>query len=433
MTANPRLSLCMIVRDEEKWIAACLNSVRDVVDEMIVVDTGSVDSTPALAAECGAKLFHYAWNGHFAEARNYSIEQASGDWILWMDADERLDETHRHAIRDILHSDKWMASLPVLNYYGEEPADPARTNRLLQLRLFRNSPKLRFRHAIHEQLVRIPEITENTVAHLPAIIHHYGYMDAPVREKQKSQRNLQLLKAAIQREQDYDPWLDYHMASEWYRLGEAGKALASLHRSMLRFLQKRMLPPSLFYRLKYTILIEAGFYKEGAKGIDAALQIYPDYVDLHLFKGIMLLQLNEPEEALKVFHHCLSLGDGNLVHLTSNGAGSFHAWYYIGRCHQLLGQTEKAREAFEKALLLFPNYKEALEQLKRMEVESHGAAVDTRHYSIDFPIERRQCQPDTGLHCDARNGHQPYYRGGSQEGTICAGDSSRRSASASEF
>ncbi len=367
MTANPRLSLCMIVRDEEKWITSCLDSVREVVDEMIVVDTGSVDSTPALAVECGAKVFHYVWNHHFAEARNYSIEQASGDWILWMDADERMDESHRHAIRDILVSDKWLASLPVLNYYGEEPADPARTNRLLQFRLFRNSPKLRFHNAIHEQLIRIPEITENSAAHLPTIIHHYGYMKDPVQEKQKSQRNLQLLKAAIQREQDYDPWLDYHMASEWYRLGEPGKALASLHKSMLRFLQKQMLPPSLFYRLKYTILIETGLYEESAIGINAALQLYPDYVDLHLFKGIILLQLNEPEQALEVFQHCLRLGNGNLVHLTSFGAGSFHAWYYIGRCHQRLGQAEKAREAFNKALELSPNYKAASVQLQQLQ------------------------------------------------------------------
>jgi len=180
---KPRLSLCMIVRDEEKWITACLDSVRDAADEMIVVDTGSRDATPELAERCGAKVYAFAWNDDFAEARNFSLDRASGDWILLLDADERLDPAGRPAIRDILGSDLRLASLTVVNYYGGDPPDPARSNRLAQYRLFRNSPKLRFKGAIHEQLERVPELTPASVVRLPAVIHHYGYMDGPVREK----------------------------------------------------------------------------------------------------------------------------------------------------------------------------------------------------------------------------------------------------------
>lgn len=367
MTSHPRLSLCMIVRDEENWIASCLNSVREVVDEIIVVDTGSADATPRIAAECGAQVFHREWNHHFAEARNFSLGLASGEWILWMDADERLDETFRHTIREVLGSGKWLASLPILNYYGEGPADPARTNRWRQFRLFRNSPKLRFQHAVHEQLVPIPELTEEAVLHLPAVIHHYGYMDGPVRQKQKTRRNLELLERAIGQSRDHDPWMEYHLASEWYRLGQYDKALALLKASMLRSLLNNRLPPSLFYRLKYAILIETGRYREGAAGIDAALQLYPDYVDLHLYKGILLLNLNEPDRALAAFEQCLLIGDRNLDHLTSYGAGSFHAWYYIGRCHIQAGRGDKAEAAFRKALELAPNYREASEQLRQLQ------------------------------------------------------------------
>ena len=359
---KPRLSLCMIVRDEEKWITACLDSVRDAADEMIVVDTGSRDATPGLAERCGAKVYAFAWNDDFAEARNFSLDRASGDWILLLDADERLDPAGRPAIRDILGSDLRLASLTVVNYYGGDPPDPARSNRLAQYRLFRNSPKLRFKGAIHEQLERVPELTPASVVRLPAVIHHYGYMDGPVREKNKSARNLRIISESMRREPDYDPWLDYHAASELYRLGRLDEALAFVRRAVLRFLQRGRMPPSLLYRLKYAALIEAGRYAEAERGIDAAIRLHPDYVDLHLYKGIILLELDRADEALAAFEHCLRLGEGGggAAHLTCCGAGSFQAWYCIGRCHQRLGRIGEAREAFAKALELRPDYPEAL-------------------------------------------------------------------------
>jgi len=377
VTRKPRLSLCMIVRDEAKWIAACLDSVRDVADEMIVVDTGSRDSTPELAERCGAKVYERAWNDDFAEARNYSLERASGDWILWLDADERLDPDGRQAVRDILGTDKWLASLTVVNYYGGDPPDPSRSNRLAQHRLFRNSPKLRFRNAIHEQLMRIPEFSADAIVHLPAVIHHYGYMDDPVREKSKSVRNLRLISRSMQREPDYDPWLDYHAAGELYRLGRLDEALDFVQRAILRFLERRKLPPSLLYRLKYAALIEAGRYGEAARGIDAAIRLHPDYVDLHLYKGIILLHLDRADEALPVFRHCLRLGDGGTAHLTCHGSGSFMAWYHIGRCLRRLGRHGEAREAFAKALELRPDYPEALREME-------GCGVDR-----DQPVHDR--------------------------------------------
>ena len=82
------LSLCMIVKNEEKHLVRCLRSVRDVVDEMIIVDTGSTDKTIDIAKVFGAKVFDFPWTGDFSAARNHSLAQATGDWILVLDADE---------------------------------------------------------------------------------------------------------------------------------------------------------------------------------------------------------------------------------------------------------------------------------------------------------------------------------------------------------
>ncbi len=87
---NPKLSVCMIVRDEEKTLPRCLKSVEPVANELIVIDTGSKDNTVLVANDLGAKVFHFEWCDDFAAARNESIKHATSDWVLQIDADEEL-------------------------------------------------------------------------------------------------------------------------------------------------------------------------------------------------------------------------------------------------------------------------------------------------------------------------------------------------------
>ena len=104
LDARPTISLCMIVRNEERFIGQCLGSVKDFVDEMIVVDTGSTDRTAEIAHQFGATVLDHAWTGDFSEARNYSISKASRDWILILDADERLAERDSKKLRELVRN-----------------------------------------------------------------------------------------------------------------------------------------------------------------------------------------------------------------------------------------------------------------------------------------------------------------------------------------
>jgi GT2 family glycosyltransferase/2-polyprenyl-3-methyl-5-hydroxy-6-metoxy-1,4-benzoquinol methylase len=99
---RPQLSLCMIVRDSARTLGACLESIRPWVDEMIVVDTGSLDSTPAIAASYGAKVFHFPWCDDFSAARNQSLSHANGEWLFWMDSDDTIDAENGRKLRDLL-------------------------------------------------------------------------------------------------------------------------------------------------------------------------------------------------------------------------------------------------------------------------------------------------------------------------------------------
>ena len=103
--ADPTLTVCLIVKDEEEMLPGCLASVRGLADDIVVVDTGSTDRTVDIARAAGAAVYHHPWTGHFAEARNVSLDAARGDFVLVLDADERLDPSAADAIRAIMAAD----------------------------------------------------------------------------------------------------------------------------------------------------------------------------------------------------------------------------------------------------------------------------------------------------------------------------------------
>src|SRR5262249_28419322 len=152
------------VRDNERTIAPCLESIRPWVDEMIVVDTGSTDRTPELCRELGAKLFHFPWCDDFSAARNRSLDLAAGEWIFWMDSDDTIPEACGRKLRELAdgqHPDHILGY--VLQVHCPSSNDVAglahsRDPRLDvtvvdHIKLFRNRPDLRFEHRIHEQIL----------------------------------------------------------------------------------------------------------------------------------------------------------------------------------------------------------------------------------------------------------------------------------------
>ncbi|MEK8132667.1 glycosyltransferase [Paenibacillus filicis] len=359
----------MIVKNEEASIERCLASVKPYADELIVVDTGSTDRTISLAEAAGAQVHTFEWNDNFADARNYSLEQATGDWILWLDADEVLDASAAEDWKERLAEETDpILNVHLINYIGDEP-DPNETFHIAHTRLFRNGIGLRFLYRIHETL-NIEEIFNNEQA-LTGIkqlegltIQHYGYLQAYTESKKKGERNMQMLLQEL-KDENGNPWAEYHLASEYYRTGQYEQAFDLINLSIIRFLKKGKLPPSLVYKLKYSCLIAAGSVDGIPAGIDKAISMYPDYVDLYFFKGVALYLSVQYTPALEVFDQCLTMGEENIQHLTLKGSGSFHAWYYKGLCLDKLGQIKLAKEAYEECLKLYPTYRYALEALNK--------------------------------------------------------------------
>ena len=343
----------MIVRDEEQNIRRCLDSVKDSVDEMIIADTGSTDQTKAVCREYGAQVFDFPWKENFADARNFSLEKAQGDWILWLDADEAAEITDFPSFKASLNGEKDpMIRIPMMHFYGKDPPEERRTYLSSAVRLFRRESGIRFAGNIHEHLVSsVPGFPIPTKANRTIRILHYGYMESAW--KRKDGRNLDLLRKEKLERPD-SAWLYYHLAAEYHRSGKEADAFQSVNRSIIGFLRKNLLPPSLVYKLKYDILTASGNYETVNSGIEKAISLYPDYVDLRFYQGIAQIAMGEYEKAEQTFSCCLILGESNPDYLILKGTGSFLSLYCLGFCHEKRGKPEEAKEAFRQAEELDP-------------------------------------------------------------------------------
>ena len=191
-----RLTVCVIVKNEEPFIAQCLKSVHGFASQIIVVDTGSTDRTVEIAREFGAQIHSFNWCDDFAAARNAALEHATGDWVLMLDADEELPPAqHAKLLADMKAGDIIARRLPLVNVGRESEG------RSVVPRLFRNAPGVFFHGRIHEQVFASLLVQGKKWGLATALgtaeLLHYGYTKELVVDRNKVERNLKLLQLAL--------------------------------------------------------------------------------------------------------------------------------------------------------------------------------------------------------------------------------------------
>jgi glycosyltransferase involved in cell wall biosynthesis len=212
---NASLSLCMMVKNEERDLARSLGSVRGLADETIVVDTGSTDGTPRMAAECGAKVIPFDFSRvDFAAARNCAIDHAAGRWILVLDADEALDAAGLPAIRALVDGDENAGYYLERRNYASDAPGPTTD---YVVRLFPNRPGYRYRGRVHETVdaAILGEGGRLLRAHGAAIDHKFA-SDREARRR-KNRWYIEILKEEIEADPGDDSRLDF-LAAEYHQL-----------------------------------------------------------------------------------------------------------------------------------------------------------------------------------------------------------------------
>jgi tetratricopeptide (TPR) repeat protein len=324
-----RLSLCMIVRDEEEMLPRSLAAVRDAVDEIVVVDTGSRDRTVEIARSCGATVLEREWTGSFADARNASIEAASGDWLLFLDADEVLDPADAPLLRE-LTGRTWREAFYLVetNHTGELGDGTAVTHNAL--RLFRNRPEYRFEGRVHEQIAQnlpsgLPERVEPTQVR----VEHYGYLGAVRDAKEKSRRNIELLRRQLAEAGAADPFFHFNLGSELAAAGDAAGACEQFERAWALLAEdparrERPFTPSLTVRSVKALRFRGRLAEAEARAVEG-LGLFADLTDLVFERALIAAAAGDTERAATLLEECLERGDAPSRYSPTVGSGSFLA------------------------------------------------------------------------------------------------------------
>jgi tetratricopeptide (TPR) repeat protein len=238
----------MIVKDEAHRLGKCLGSVGKLVDEIVIVDTGSTDATKEIAAQHGAKVIDFPWCDDFAAARNESLRHATGEWIFWLDADHWVDEENRQRLKTLFAglSDENVGYLMKWRSPSDETGSQATL--LDATQLFRNLPQIRWEHRIHEQIRPAIQRAGGSTRWTDIAIYHTGYQNQAEKYR-KLERNLRLLKLQDD-EQPNDASTLFHLGWTYYLMGQPAEAWQPLERAL-----SLARPGETFVRKIYALLV----------------------------------------------------------------------------------------------------------------------------------------------------------------------------------
>jgi GT2 family glycosyltransferase/ubiquinone/menaquinone biosynthesis C-methylase UbiE/Tfp pilus assembly protein PilF len=348
------LSLCLITKDEEKNIARCINSVKDIVDEIVVVDTGSKDKTVEIAESFGAKIIHAKWEDDFSKARNIAIENAKSDWILFLDADEEIKKEDVGKIRPLLNDDTIEAYiLKFVSFLGTNTNNKS-TEENYNFRLFRNNGRLRYIYPIHENLRNVEKGEVPVYKKADVTILHYGYLLETIIGKKKSQRNISIISRYLL-EHPEDKFQHGNLAVEYFNIGEYHKALKHL---LIATKGMDVKTNGATRLLRYLILTYSALkdYDTALRIIRDAKEYYADVPDFKFFEGTIYMDQKRYEKAIEMFKECLAMGEYKGIFVTMGGTGSYRARYMIGLCYEKLNCLNDAVKEYMELLKENPNY-----------------------------------------------------------------------------
>jgi tetratricopeptide (TPR) repeat protein len=352
------LSLCMIVRDEEEMLPRCLAAVASAVDEIVIVDTGSKDGTVEIAREFGAKVIEREWTGSFSDARNASFEAATGDWIIYLDADEVLVTEDVNRLK-ALTGRVWREAFYLVetSYTGELGDGAAITNSAL--RVFRNRPHYRFEGRLHEQIAHhLPTFAAGRIEQSSVRIDHYGYLGAVRDAKEKSKRNIELL-VAQRSESAPSAFLHFNLGTELAVVGDHITALAELERAW-KLVEERGeedhdYVPALMQRIVNS-LHYSGRHAEAIARAQDGLRRFPGFTDLVFVQAQASVALGREDEAIGFWQRCIEMGDAPSRYGGAVGGGSYLPRIALAELHLKGGELESARELLELCVAEHPNF-----------------------------------------------------------------------------
>ncbi len=432
------LTLCMIVRDEEETIGRAIKSALAVVDEVVVVDTGSTDNTRLIVEGYGARVIDVAWSDDFSAARNAGLSAAYGDWILILDADEVLD-----SIRPI-EMGGYLSDPEAIAYYVRirNEVHGRQTTVYDKVRLFRNHPEIRYRYPIHEQItpaiLSVAAKIGGEFKPSSITVTHHGTEQRE--ERGKRARNQRLLSRAIESYPE-EPYFRYQLACEMAAyleetvlpikgfsrmLDELEQAVAQVAQTPVDGKVHLGYGPDLYARLA-TALMAAGRREEALVVVEEGLDRFGASSLLRFTHGVALYRAslggNEREERLDLAREQLDAMIEQRSDLEpapiSAAYFSLYPLRFLGLVALECGEIEQAREYFRQSLEIDPSYTGGLcglgrvaanEGRQREALQIYLRALSINEHEVEAWIEGARLLIEMGFQDNARSWLQRLHR-----------------------
>ena len=299
-----RLSLCMIVRNNETTIGPALESIKPWVDEMIVVDTGSTDATPDICRNLGARVEHFAWCDDFSAARNESLKYATGEWIFWMDSDDTIPEDCGRRLRELAdgeHPPSRLGYVMQVHCPSAEHSDDMTV--VDHVKLFRNRPDLRFEHRIHEQILPAISRAGGDVEFTDLYVVHSGSDHSAEGRQRKLERDYKLLRLDLQERPDH-PFVLFNLGMTYADDDRHSLAIQYLSRCI-----QVSHPNESHVRKAFALLMGAqlqdGRIEDADQSAREALQRYPHDKELLFRRGQLLREMGRLQEAVDTYRRVI--------------------------------------------------------------------------------------------------------------------------------
>lgn len=406
----PTISLCMIVKDEEENLPDTLSSVKDYVDEIIIVDTGSTDNTVEVARSFGAKVYFYKWNDDFASARNEALKHATCDWILSMDADDKMNGSDILRFKEYLReTDALGFSIPILSEVRDNSLNMSNTVVNYLVRIFKNDPRIRFKRRIHEFVDQSIFDIGGKIERVELPVFHSGYTDPKTLAK-KLERNKRLLELALEENpQDHNLWV--YMGKTYFNLNDLESAERCYRKAIKIAEENRDRFVSLYFLqsayIDLALLVSKDRMEEAIELFNKAIDIDPNFPDTYYYLGTAYYNSGSFEKAYDTFKKvfqvdtskslfaishlgirgeitltmlqatALNLGlireaidyGNKILGINPNNAAVLNN---MGIAYMALGDRTLGKSFFERALMVAPGFEKAMENLEKCIREEFG-------------------------------------------------------------
>jgi GT2 family glycosyltransferase/2-polyprenyl-3-methyl-5-hydroxy-6-metoxy-1,4-benzoquinol methylase/tetratricopeptide (TPR) repeat protein len=396
--AKVRLSLCMIVRNNEGTLGPALASVYPWVDEVVIVDTGSTDETIAVAESYGARVFHFPWCDDFSAARNESISHATGEWLFWMDSDDTIPPEEGRKLQGYIkahNDDRILGYVMQVHCPGKNRDDHTDIVAVDHLKLFRNRPDIRFEGRIHEQLLPAIRSAGGVPAWTDGYVVHSGSDKTPEGLRKKVERDLRILHKDLEERPDH-PFVLFNMGMTYADIRETETAVKHLRRC-LEVSSREESHVRKAHALLVTTYMHAGQNDEAWAACQNGLKDYPDDRELLFLAGSLHLHFGRLRQAEQTYR--LLLATKVERHFTSvmKGLDGFRARHNLARVYEEMGNEGKADAEWRVIVGEAPDYREGWRSLAESLLRQ--ARIDeVAKLAVELQAERAISHPS--LRCE---------------------------------